>query len=163
MGVFLALLIVMMPVLGVGGMAAEEDTPKSPFSSTPWLIVQVVLYLALIVGLIYLTLYVLRKYVYRPPLQGAAQAHLRVLTSVFVAPKKAIYLVKVVDRILVLGATDSGMTTLAEITDPEAIGRLEAALQADSGRSDKTFADYLGMFKRKMGPTANMEIDQEDR
>lgn len=133
--------------LAVG--VASADTPQAPPGSNfylrdyaeitssapeqPWwsLTFDLVVKLGLVIGLIYLTTWALRTYVFGPQarrqLGGATgvTGKIGVLESTNLAPNRSIYLVEVADRVLVLGATATTLSTLAEITEPSAIDLLK--------------------------------------
>jgi len=80
----------------------------------------------IIVVLIYFSLWFLNKYVYhRKSLPG--QQQIEVIGTTPLGPKKFIYLVKVFDRILVLGVTDNQISNLTEIADAEVIRKIKSA------------------------------------
>jgi flagellar biogenesis protein FliO len=108
--------------------------------STPWwsLTFDLVIKLGVVIGLIYLTMWVLKTYV----LGGQARKWLgrqlaggrvALLDTTQLAPGRTLYLVEVADRVLVLGATGSSLSTLAEIREAEAIDLLKARQAEEAG------------------------------
>ena len=110
--------------MGDGFYIRDYAELTSAAASQPWwaLTFDLVVKLGLVVGLIYLTMWVLRTYVGRGR-SGAARssARLDVLEAAALAPGRSLYLIDVADRVLVVGATSGSLATLAEITDPAAI------------------------------------------
>lgn len=82
----------------------------------------IALKLVVVLALIYLTAALARRYLLKVPVTG--RGLVRVLEASPIAPRKAIYVVEVGGRVLVLGATETTMTTLAEITDAETVASL---------------------------------------
>lgn len=74
----------------------------------------------------------------------------RVIGQIALQPRKQVYLLMVADRILVVGAAEQGMTTLAEITDPEVIAALVEARTALP-------ATRLSLFSRQNNPPAGAD------
>ncbi|MFC1732801.1 flagellar biosynthetic protein FliO [candidate division KSB1 bacterium] len=76
-------------------------------------------YFLLIVLLIFGLVYFLKRFVYnRKELLGKNSA-IRVITSSYVAPKKSLMLVEVLDRLLVLSVTDNNMSLISELSKEE--------------------------------------------
>jgi flagellar biosynthetic protein FliO len=115
--------------VGDGFYIRDYAELTSTTASQPWwaLTFDLVVKLGLVVGLIYVTVWLLRAYVGRArPGAAGSSARIDVLEATALAPGRSLYLVEVADRVLVVGATAGSLATLAEITDPEAIGRLRS-------------------------------------
>lgn len=101
----------------------------SPAGAEPWwgMTFDLIVKLGLVVGLIYLTMWALRRYVLVGQTRGAAgpSGRLEVIDTTVLAPGRTIYLVEVADRVLVLGATGTALATLAEIREPDAVALLK--------------------------------------
>lgn len=94
----------------------------------------------IVLGLLILFLHLLRKFLFRP-LSGDTQGEqFRVIRQFHLGPKKSVTLVRFFDRLLLLGITDSNINTLAEIDDPDEIGRILS-------QASKTNAEQGGGFK----------------
>jgi flagellar biogenesis protein FliO len=137
--------------------AAQADTslaaPRKPFLSeyqdpqpqtapnTLMTIVGLVVKLAVVIGLIYLTILGLRYFGSRG-------------RKVFLGGGSAIngelYLIDVADKVLLLGATASGISVLTEITDPDSIDELRTKPQP-SLPSAEPFLSYLKNVGEKVG------------
>ena len=111
--------------------------------------------LALIVGLIYLTVWLLRRFA--SGARGAAwrPGAVSVLDTTFLAPNRVLYLVDVGGRMLLLGATATQLSTLAEIADAEQVGQLRQRYERPAGPTFgdqvRTIADRLGARDRAEG------------
>lgn len=76
-------------------------------------------YFILIVFLILDLVYILKKFVFgRKELFGDNKA-VRVLSSTYVAPKKSLMIVEVLDRLLILSVTDNNMNLVTELKPEE--------------------------------------------
>ena len=111
-----------------------------------------------VIGLIYLTMWALRRFMLGP--QAAAKAaklvgRLEVLDTTHLAPNRTVYLVEVADRVLVLGATQTTLSTLAEIKEPGAIDLLKAR-PAEEPAGPPSFADQFQKLTASLSarPTA---------
>lgn len=103
-----------------------------------WLIVKAFLTMLMIIGLMVGLLVVVRRYFYAKP--RIADENLKVLSTISLQPKKAIYLVKVFNKVMLVGVSDSSMAALGEITDDESLQKLESAAQK---KQMKGFSEIL--------------------
>ncbi|MBI5867644.1 MAG: flagellar biosynthetic protein FliO [candidate division Zixibacteria bacterium] len=71
--------------------------------------------LALVIGLIWATLWVARRFL-KGKVTGRGEAGLKVRERLFLAPKKSIEVVTIGDRVLVLGVTENQISMLTELT-----------------------------------------------
>jgi len=116
-----------------------------------WLIFKTFLALVLIVGLMFVILFVLRKYFHAKP--HFVNENLRILTSLAISqkdpfgqPKKAIYVIKVFNKVMMVGMSENSIASLGEITDSDVIQKLESA---SSLQHRKSFAEiFRGMSSR---------------
>ena len=106
-----------------------------------WLIIKTFLTLVFIFGLMFGVLFIVRKYLYAKP--NFVNDNLRVLTSLSLQPKKAVYLIKVFDIVMLVGVSDNGIAALGEITDSEVLHKLETS---GSVRHGKGFAEILSQW-----------------
>jgi len=90
-----------------------------------WLIFNTFLTLVLIIGLMFGLLVVVRKYFYPKP--HFVNENLKVLTSLSLQPKKAIYMVKAFNKVMLVGVSDNAIASLGEITDADVLQKLESA------------------------------------
>ncbi|MCL4510594.1 MAG: flagellar biosynthetic protein FliO [Bacteroidetes bacterium] len=109
-----------------------------------WLIVKTFLTMILIVGLMFALLIVARKYFYGKP--HFVNENMKVLAAMNLQPKKAIYLVKVFNKALLVGVSDNAIASLGEITDSEVLQKLDAAGEKRRG---KGFAEILKGFSQR--------------
>lgn len=91
-----------------------EPTSKSDDGS---LVVRGVLSLVLIVGLIAALAVAMRRMNFRTG-RGKAAEQVQIISSVFIGSKKQIVLMRVMNRVLVLGVTDAAINKLAEFPNP---------------------------------------------
>jgi len=129
---------------------AEPGPPEPPGLLS--LAGRVVGSLALVVGLIFVAALVLRRYL------GGATAPTtsrKVSELVEVTPlggKRYLYLIRVADRLLVVGAGGEQLSLLSEITDPEVLAQV-AALPRQS--------EFFDLFSRVTGARAKAEAARD--
>ena len=90
-----------------------------------WLILKTFMTLVFIIVLMFGVLIVVKKYFYAKP--HFANENMKVLTSLHLQPKKAIYLVKVFNKIMLVGVSDNSIAALGEITDFDVLNKLETS------------------------------------
>lgn len=112
-----------------------------------WMVVKTLGLLIVIIALIVLTLSVLRR-VIRPGGRGGSNpGAMRVVGTLFLEPKKGIYLVKVVDRLLILGVTEGNITMLEKVGEGPEIEKME---QAFSGNRDLFSLNFPERLRRAL-------------
>lgn len=109
-----------------------------------WLIVKAFLTMLMIVGLMAALLFVVRRYFYAKP--RIADENMKVLSTMSLQPKKAIYLVKIFNKVMLVGVSDGSIASLGEITDDESLQKLESAMQKGPM---KGFSEILKGFSLK--------------
>jgi len=92
---------------------ADKGVNSSP--SFVGLLAKLILALVLIVGLIYASMYVLKKFSYTG--KQRLRSDIQILQREYIAPKKGIYVVKVQSKTLVLGVTDNNINLLTELSE----------------------------------------------
>jgi flagellar biosynthetic protein FliO len=109
-----------------------------------WVVAKMVLSLGAVLLLMYGLVYVLKRFV----LPGAAGAHQQVPIDIIgrraLQPKKSVVVMKVAGKVLVVGMTEHGMQTLAELAEEDlpAGDRLESGTETHL-RGEKRFASML--------------------
>ncbi|NOY77215.1 MAG: flagellar biosynthetic protein FliO [Calditrichaeota bacterium] len=129
------------------GRSLRTSEDKSGISLTAQFI-KLFLVFGIIVLLIYGTIWFLNKFIYRRG-NGSSLSHVTVLSTTLLAPKKFIYLVEVFDRLLVLGVTESQISNLTEISDPEILKTLKNAGPPQNKKSGNLFQSQLEGFLKK--------------
>ena len=85
-----------------------------------WIFVKMILSLGAVLALMFGLVYVLKRFV-MPGAQRAAQqpVTIEVLGRKALQPKKSVVVLKIADRILVVGMSEQGMQTLTELSSDE--------------------------------------------
>ena len=119
--------ILALAVIALLGGVARPLRPESaatPYPSGFGLAVDVTLKLGLVLMLIYACVYALRKWDHRA--RSGLNQRMSVLESVHLTARQSLHLVRAGDRVLLIGATDQGLTNLAEVDLPEGFSPAEA-------------------------------------
>jgi len=109
-----------------------------------WVVAKMVLSLGAVLLLMYGLVYALKRFV----LPGAAGAHEEVPIDIIgrrvLQPKKSVVVMRVAGRVLVVGMTEHGMQTLAELTEEELpAGNRQKSGMETQPRVEKLFASML--------------------
>ncbi len=106
-------------------------------------LVKAVIPLILIVGLLYAVLYFIKKYGISIKGNKAGSVAINVLSSQMIMPKKFISVVKVDDKLLVLGVSEHSITLLKELDKPVQVNKAYAANDEKS--------NFLDLLKKNFG------------
>lgn len=90
--------------------------------------VRVIASLAIVLGLLFIFMYGLRRWQRR--IQGHGRQDIQVLTTQMILPKRYVSLVRVCDRTLILGITDASMTLLG-VLEPDGFHEMLRKAQED--------------------------------
>ncbi|MCS6861101.1 MAG: flagellar biosynthetic protein FliO [Abditibacteriales bacterium] len=151
------------------GKASGENLSRNNLSHDPpgavnWLSgLGLVIKLAVVVGLIYLTVYVLKLWMAKKPLLlgMSAQGDIKVLETVGLGPNRALHLVTVGEQKLLLASTANAVQLICEVESPVApaaqsdspsFAAALRALQEVAGRHEDT-ADIAALGQGKDGRT----------
>ncbi|MBI5471711.1 MAG: flagellar biosynthetic protein FliO [Ignavibacteriae bacterium] len=126
-----------------------------------WVVIKTFLALAAVIGLMIAVVYVMKKFVYGNQASGAGIVDMKVIGSMTLQPKRSISVVKVMNTVLVVGVSEEGMQTLAEITDAGVLADVNEKLAAipapprwfskkNEERSPVSFAEALGLQISKL-------------
>jgi flagellar biogenesis protein FliO len=107
------------------------DAASSPSPSLIGTFLRLVLTLVLIVALIFATVWGLKLILEKRGINSPEDENkpVKLLTSTYLAPRKAIHLVEVGKRILVLGVGNDEINKLDVITDPEEMAMIHQSIQ----------------------------------
>ena len=125
----------------------SHGAASSGWFSGLWLVIK----LAIVVGLIYLTVYVLKLWMTKKPftLGMAAKGDIKVLETVGLGPNRALHLVTIGEQKLLLASTANAVQLICEVESPDAPA-LAAAPPTANGTSPQ-FADALRALQEVAG------------
>ncbi len=142
---------------GYGASAA----PGSIEGGSSWLL-STLLALAAVLGVIGL----LRWGLGRLAVRGTVGSHshlLEVMARVRVGPRSNVLLMKLGHRMLVVSESAAGLSTLADIDDPQEVATLlQAATSARPHSATSAFASLMGRFGSQYGDSDRIEDEGED-
>ena len=151
------LLVVWIGLFFIEALFAQsgaDSTTVAPAESSPqtinigWMLFKTIGILFLIIILILLLVFLLKKYVFRSSLRGKESDWIQILGQVQIQPKKFLTLVKVLDRVILVGMTDSSMVSLAEFEDLEKIEPLLETITRKPAAFNE--GNFLGLFRKNL-------------
>lgn len=83
--------------------------------------------LAIVIGLLVASMYVLRKYLSHAPSGSRDGSLIQIIATRYLGPKCSILMVEVLGKVIVLGLTGGQMTVLTTIDDEFALEKMHAA------------------------------------
>jgi len=114
-----------------------------------WMVIKTIGLLIVIIALIVLTLSAMKRFIRPGGNGGSRQSELHVVGTLFLEPKKGIYLVKVVDRLLILGVTEGSISILEKVQEGPELDRIEKAVNGSRHFLPTNFGDKLRQALRK--------------
>lgn len=129
-----------------GDVEVEEANAGAPLMGQDMttLSVKIVGSVVLVVGLLYAAMYAVKRFGPGLKLGGIKDNAISVMHKRHIAPKKAIYILKIGQRSMVVGVTDSQINHLADLTEED----LES-IRVEERPKANTFRQYL------FGPESN--------
>jgi flagellar biosynthetic protein FliO len=131
-----------------------QDTLKAP-SATAYapsmfgLVLKLVLSLVLIVGLIYLSTYFLKKLNMRGASGEIGGGSIKVIGRTFIGPKQSLYVVKIGEKYSVLGATETNINFITDLKKEDAD---KYAAEPSKAVDSSPLAKFSDILKGKMKP-----------
>lgn len=149
MNVFLSILLSFEtnPLLN---QAARPDSLKSALLKepviSPLVYVKVVFLLIFVVMVIVFAVWAMKRL---SPQMGRDfhNGVMKILSSTWLGPKKALHLVQVADRIMLLGMTENSVNLITEFKDPEEVARVRTQLEGKEVKQN--FAAAFSSFFHK--------------
>jgi len=125
----------------------EEQALKLPGESLGKYVLRMIFYLIVVILLIYGIVFLIKRFVLPSETGGGVPKSVHILGHLYLGPRKALYLIELVNRILVLGVTNNSIQLLTEIKDAETIELLKNEFAP--GGVHYQFSQYLKRFLTK--------------
>ncbi len=102
-----------------------------------WDFVKIFLVLILLAGLLYSMLFLLKKYIYASEGKNPKLLNIKILSTQLLMPKKFVSVVKILDKVYILGVSDQSISLIDKLNKDEVqMENLESV-------SSVNFFDYL--------------------
>lgn len=120
----------------------DVSPPRASRSSTFSLLLQLIISLAAVCALIYGVLYFIRR---SKQFSAADDPFLKNVANLPLAPNKTLYIVTLIDKAYLIGASDASLSLIAEITDKELIDAMNLHAAQTAGPK-QSFSSLLHTF-----------------
>jgi flagellar biogenesis protein FliO len=133
-----------------------------------WILVKTLLSLSGVIGLMVALMMVAKKYMVAGRPGQSAVVEVEILGQRALQPKRSVFVLKVLNKVIVVGMTEHGMQSLTEIEDADSLATVEERLGArppasrwltwnlrpGTGAAPVTFARHLqkyteGLFRKR--------------
>ncbi|MDL1893676.1 hypothetical protein FBQ87_12440 [Sphingobacteriales bacterium CHB3] len=115
-----------------------------------WIVVKSLLSLGAVILLMIGVVFVMKKYVYGRQSSSSQIVEMKVIGTLMIQPKRSVSVIKVMDKILVIGLSEDGMQSLGEISDAKSLSRIDERLAGESAQG--------GWFTRKPSQSASVSF-----
>ena len=142
-----------------------------------WVLLKTLASLAAVLGLMFALVIVMKKYMYGFQATRSTVISVDVLGQRLIQPKRSVVVVKVLNKIMIVGMSEEGMILLGEINDADILHWIDTTMtEADSAsgfpsakkESGGAFVEYLGRNigmlrpKNRKGNSANQRPETEE-
>ncbi len=133
----------------VASDSASAPTQNVYSPSLFGIVAKLIISMVIIVGLIYLSMYFLKKINSRAAGGGIIGDTIKIIGRTFLSPKQSLYLVKIGERYTIIGATEQSVSMIGELSKAEA-EKFESRGKAPGDSSTRSkFADiFKGIIKQ---------------
>lgn len=108
-----------------------------------WLLIKTTLSLAAVLGLMFLVVLAYRRLIRNGAPGGVPQAQIEIIGRRGIHPKQSVVVIRTLGKVLVVGVTEHGMQTLADINDAAELARLAPAQPPAAASQRTSFAGVL--------------------
>lgn len=133
-----------------GAADSASVSPQNIYSPSLFgIVIKLIISMVVIVGLIYLSMYFLKKINSRAAGGGIIGDTIKIIGRTFLSPKQSLYLVKIGDRYAILGATEQSVSMISELSEEEA-AKFESRGKApgDSSPGSKFAEIFKGIIRQ---------------
>ncbi len=140
---------------------SKKEPPATTLSVTS-AIMNMVWALFMIIGLILILYYFIKKYFSKSFLSLEGSSAITVLASKYIGQKTTIHVVDVIEKVVILAISGAEIKVLTEIDDSAAIGRMRSEIEK-LRESEKTFKNiFFDRIKPKPGESNAVSQDSYD-
>jgi flagellar biosynthetic protein FliO len=142
-------LLLFLATISAAQTASDSTAAVSPESiGMGWLLFKTIAILILIIGLIFVSVYLLKRYVFGGSTLAKDSEWIQILGQIQIQPKKFVTLVRVMNRVILVGSTDSSMDTLAEFGDAASLQPFLEKMKTGPGNWNE--GKFLGLFRKNL-------------
>lgn len=150
----------------------EYREPEAPKFASPILsFLKAVFSLIFIIFLIYITIFVLKHFLFKKTIISQSGL-INIWESAHLSQNKSIHIVEIAGEVFIIGASESGINLLKEVTDYDAIKLIKTTHRPRQKVSTQPFKKYLDMFSDKfkisgetskeLGPNTRIDLIKDE-
>ena len=139
-------------------LVVSVDNPSD--TSTIWLFVRMIFALILVIAIIYVVVFFLKK-VASPKIPE--QPFLKRAATLSLGPGKSVHVITMPDKAWLVGVSEAGIQPIGEITDTELVTQLILEAEKQPSEKPKDFASIFNSFMPSAKSTVNTLKKQRDR
>lgn len=109
-----------------------------------WDVIQIFLILAVMTGIMYGLLYLVKKYLYSYDTKGKSDSRIQVISTQTILPKKFVSVIKFNDSVYLLGVSEQSVNLIDKIDS-------ETVLTTDKYSDSSEKKNFLQLLKSNMG------------
>ena len=137
----------------------NPDTGARSFGPSAADYLRVFVGLAVVLVVIWVLSVLMKRFVTYRGLTGSVEC-LKVLYSLNLTPARSIHLVRLVDRVLLIGSGEGGLRTLSEITNPEEVSAILKELEFKGNFDLNPFREKLKTLMGEEGESVDLDTRQ---
>lgn len=107
-----------------------------------WELLKVVAALVGVLGLMVGVVFAMKKFLYGGTSEAAQVVPIEILSQKALQPKRTLYVVKVLNKLIVLGSTEQGLQRLSEIDDESVLESIEELQEHRRQEKRSAFSDF---------------------
>ncbi|GAB4337280.1 MAG: hypothetical protein Kow0037_19820 [Calditrichia bacterium] len=127
---------------------SANTAANPPAMNMGWLLFKTIAILGIIIILIFAGVYFLKRFVFGANAKAGDTHWIKVLGQIQLHPRQTLSLIQVMDRVILVGITESSMQTLTEFENPEEIRPYLEGLQNQG--SQWAAGRFKGIFKKHL-------------
>jgi flagellar biogenesis protein FliO len=97
-----------------------------------WVVVKTLLSLTAVLALMLGVVFLMKKFVVSGRASSSAVVDMRVLGTLVLQPKRSVIVLKVMNKVLIVGVSEDGMHTLGEVCDEQSLNAIAEKLAAQA-------------------------------
>jgi flagellar protein FliO/FliZ len=93
-----------------------------------WIVAKTFLSLAAVIALMIGVVFVMKKYVYGSQGSSSNTIEMKIVGTIMLQPKRSVSVLKVMNKVLIVGVTEQGIQALGEIDDEQSLQEISETL-----------------------------------
>lgn len=100
-----------------------------------WIVAKTFLSLTAVIALMIGVVFLMKKYMFAGQASSANIIDMKVVGTMMLQPKRSVSVLKVMNKVIIIGVMEDGMQTLGEISDEKSLNQIEEKLASPQART----------------------------